>query len=95
MDESYCHVNHRASRTWWKIGCRPVRGRGKGSLIILVHAITKDGFLCGAIPGERHLVGEWDAGVHPTAEMIFRAKYAVKHRIKDYHDTMDGEFFQY
>ena len=25
--------------------------------------------------------------------MVFRVKYAVKKRIKDYHDTMNGEAF--
>ena len=41
MDESYCHVNHRCSRTWWKKGNTAVRGRGKGSLLIILHTITK------------------------------------------------------
>ena len=96
MDESYCHVNHRSSHSWWGLGNKPSRGRGKGALTILIHAMTRDGFLCGSDNDmTRHPVGEWDAGVHPTAEMVFRAKYAKKHRIKDYHDTMDGEFFQY
>ena len=94
MDESYCHVNHRSSQGWWSDGNKPVRGRGKGALTILVHAMTMDGLLC-KYESERHDVGEWEPGVHPTCEMVFRAKYAVKHRIKDYHDTMDGEFFQY
>ena len=96
MDESYCHVNHRGARTWWKPGNTAQRGRGKGSLLILIHAITKDGFLCGTDPdGIRHPVDEWETGTHPTTEMVFRSKYAVKHRVKDYHDTMDGEFFMY
>ena len=95
MDESYCHVGHRSSQSWWRDGNKPVRGRGKGSLMILVHAITKDSFLAGTVAGERYDVDEWDTGKHPTTEMVFRSKYAVKHRVKDYHDTMDGEFFQY
>ena len=44
---------------------------------------------------QRCEVTEWTTGKHKTAEMVFRAKYAVKHHIRDYHDTMDGKFFMY
>ena len=93
MDESYCHCNHFFKRTWNEEGVIPNRPRGNGALMIIVHAMTKDGFL---LPeGERLDVKEWTTGNHATTEMIFRSKYAVKHRIKDYHDTMDGDFFMY
>ena len=93
MDESYCHGNHAISRTWNEDGVIPNRPRGKGALMIIVHAMTRDGFLLP--PGERYDVDEWKCGPVPTAEMIFRAKYATKHRVPDYHDTMDSAFFMY
>ena len=81
-------------RTWNETGKIPVRVRIKGSLLIIVHAMTRDGFLLRS--GEfRVPVEEWTTGKHPTAEMCFRSKFATKHHIKDYHDTMDGEFFLY
>ena len=93
MDESYCRGNHACSRTWNESGGIPNRPRGKGALMIIVHAITKDGFL---LPeGVRLDVDEWKAGRTPTCEMVFRSKYAVKHHVRDYHDTMDGPFFMY
>ena len=74
MDESYCHGNHAISRTWNEDGVIANRPRGKGALMIIVHAVTRDGFL---LPeGERLAVAEWKCGPVPTAEMVFRAKYA-------------------
>ena len=100
MDESYCQANHRTSRVWKRIDEEVNRSRGKGALTIIVHAITKDGFLCEYdATGQRCDVDEWTTGAHPlahpTTEMVFRAKYATKNKIKDYHDTMDGLFFMY
>ena len=91
MDESYCHSNHMITRTWNEDGVMVNRVKSKGALMIMVHAMTIDGPL---LPdGERYEVGEWVTGKHPTAEMVFRSKYAVKKRVKDYHDTMNGEMF--
>ena len=96
MDESYCHGNHAIKRTWNVTGVQLNRSRGKGGLTIIVHAMTRDGFLCGPDGnGVRYEVDEWTSGEHPTCEMVFRSKYATKMRIKDYHDTMTGEFFMY
>ena len=93
MDESFCHGNHAIKRTWNEDGVVPNRPRGKGSLMIIVNAITKDGPL---LPeGERYPVAEWTTGPAPTCEMIFRSKYATANKIKDYHDTMTGTFFMY
>ena len=93
IDESYCYMNHRQSHTWNEDGVPVNRTGGKGTLFIIVHALTKDGPL---LPeGERFAVDEWSAGVQPTTEMIFRAKFATKHHVRDYHDTMDSEFFMY
>ena len=93
IDESYCHDNRAISRTWNEDGVIPNRPRGKGALMIIVHAMTRDGFLLP--PGELYDVGKWKCGPVPTAEMIFRAKYANKNRVPDYRDTMDSEFFVY
>ena len=59
--------------------------------------MTMHGFMCGPDGNPlRYVVDEWTTGAHPTAEMVFRAKYATKLRVKDYyHDTMTGEFFMY
>ena len=96
MDESYCQGNHRPARVWKQAEESVTRSRGKGALTIIVHAITKDGFLCGThADGRRHPVDEWTTGEHPSTEMVFRAKYATKNKIKDYDDTMDGQFFMY
>ena len=94
MDESYCHSNHMITRTWNELGVIPNRARGKGSLMIIINAMTSDGFLVRE-DGFRVPVDEWTTGEQPTAEMVFRAKYAKKNNIKDYHDTMDGDFFMY
>ena len=95
-NEIYCHGNHAISRTWNVDGVMLNRRRGKEGLTIIVHAMTKDGFLCDPDDDPvRYEVDEWTSGSHPTCEMVFRAKYATKMRIKDYHDTMTGEFFMY
>ena len=93
MDESYIHLNHRPSETWNGDGVPVYRSSSKGSLFIIVHALTRDGLL--TPNGLRSPVGEWTPGVHPTTEMIFRAKFATKNHVTDYHDTMDSTFFMY
>lgn len=93
MDESYIHLNHRPGKTWNGDDVPVYRSASKGSLFILVHALTKDGLLT---PDGYHTpVGEWEPGVQPTTEMIFRAKFATKNHVRDYHDTMDATFFMY
>ena len=93
MDESYCHLNHRPMRTWNEDGVAVQRSKSKGSLFIIVHALTMFGLL--TPEGLRVPLDEWARGPHPTTEMIFRAKYATKNKVRDYHDTMDGDFFMY
>ena len=93
MDESYIHLNHRPGRTWNGDDMPVFRSTSKGSLFIIVHALTRDGLL--TPNGHRVPVGEWEQGKRVTTEMIFRSKFATKNHVKDYHDTMDGEFFIY
>ena len=93
MDESYCHLNHRPNRTWNEDGVAVSRVKSKGSLFILVHALTIHGLL--TPEGARLPLDEWARGPHPSTEMIFRAKYVMKNKVSDYHDTMDGSFFMY
>ena len=94
MDESYVRGNHMCKRTWNETGKIPTRVRSKGPLLVIVHAITKDAWVMRSGP-VRVPVDEWTTGVNPTAEMCFRSKFAVKNHIKDYHDTMDADFFLY
>ena len=44
MDESYCHANHMPKKCWIGENVGQVeRSRSKGSLTIILHAMTKDG----------------------------------------------------
>ena len=61
IDESFCHVNHRSSQSWWTEDKKSVSGRDKGVMMILIHVMTKYGFLYGSDNDmTRYPVGEWD-----------------------------------
>ena len=92
MDESYIHQNHFPAKCWLHPD-RPhvTRPAGKGQRCIIVNAITLDGLLRYCPRGEDNppAPGEWDSGIYPTAEMVYRAKSARG----DYHDQMDCDTF--
>ena len=92
MDESYVHQNHFPEKCWFHPD-RPqvTRPAGKGQRLIIVYAITKDGLLryCPAGDDKPPCPGEFDSGIYPTSEMIYRAKSARG----DYHDQMDCDMF--
>ena len=92
MDESYVHQNHFPKDCWFHPD-RPTvtRPRGKGQRLIIVHAISKDGLVRYCARGDDNppAPGEFDSSIHPTSEMIFRAKSARG----DYHDQMDCDTF--
>lgn len=43
MDESYCHVNHCRTTSWFGKGETRVNTKSKGGRVIIVHAISRDG----------------------------------------------------
>ena len=92
MDESYVHQNHFPKHCWFHPD-RPkvTRPAGKGKRLIIVHAITRDGLLryCPLGADNPPSPGEFDSSIHPTAEMVYRAKSARG----DYHDQMDCDTF--
>lgn len=67
MDESYCHQQHTPPKVWHEEDApedsQAERGRSKGSLTIILHALTKDGWLF--VPdadGKPPAPGEWQSG---------------------------------
>ena len=101
MDESYVHTNHMPSKCWQEDDAdgnhRVERSRSKGSLTIIVHAMTKDGWLCcfegdgdngapldGNPSRNRPRPAEFDSpSPCHNCEMIFRSKIARG----DYHEN--------
>ena len=92
MDESYVHQNHFPKNCWFHPD-RPkvTRPAGKGKRLIIIYAITVDGLLryCPAGEDNPPAPGEFDSGIYPTSEMVYRAKSARG----DYHDQMDCDTF--
>ena len=95
MDETYCHQHHMPVKAWQEdagaegaVACDRVRSKGK--LLIILHAVSKDGLL---FKCDRHGVrpepSEWQGGRVLNCEMIFESKKARG----DYHDNMDGTMF--
>ena len=69
---------------------REERSRSKGSLQIILHAMTKDGWvLVNDDDGNPPVLDEWHAGNADTCEMVFRGKVGKG----DYHANMDGDMF--
>ena len=92
MDETYCHTHHMPSRCWCgdAVG-RVERSRSKGSLTIILHAMTKDGWLLSTNDdGTRPSPKEFESGEVLNSQMIWRGKIGRG----DYHDNMDGDMFQ-
>ena len=97
MDETYCHQHHMPGRAWQEDddaegAVRCERSRSKGSLMIILHALSRDGMLFKTVGGKRPEPEEWERGKVLNCEQIFRAKASTGRR--DYHDTMDGEMFE-
>ena len=91
MDESYCHANHMPDKCWCgdAVG-RVERSRSKGSLTIILHALTKDGWLaCTDEDGNVPQPEEFQSGEVLTAQMVWRGKIGAG----DYHDNMNSEMF--
>lgn len=92
LDETYCHTNHMPGKCWCgdKVG-RVERSRSKGSLTIILHAITKDSWLtCDDDSGHRPEPEEFQSGQVLTSQMIWRGKIGRG----DYHENMDGTMFE-
>ena len=108
MDETYVHTNHRPSKCWQEEDAdsnnRVERSRSKGTLTIIVHALTRDGWLCcyegdgedgapldGNPERDRPRPAEFDSpSPCYSCEMIFRSKIAQG----DYHDNFNGTMFE-
>ena len=92
LDESYCHTNHMPKKCWCgdNVG-RVERSRSKGQLTIILHALTKDGWLIKYdADGNRPQPEEFASGRCLTSEMVWRGKIGRG----DYHDNMDGVMFE-
>ena len=94
MDETYCHLQHIPSRMWFRdvdIGtARAERSRCKGSLAIILHCLSKDGWVLQRDTDNKPpVVDEWHSGPVETCEMVFRGKVGRG----DYHDNMNGDMF--
>ena len=93
MDETYCHQHHMPSKAWQEddnaegaVRCERVRSRGK--MLIILHALSKDGLMFKTDrQGRRPEPGEWEGGKILNTEMIFQSKKAKG----DYHENMDGD----
>jgi hypothetical protein len=89
-DESYINVNHGRLQSWVRADGDGGVGSttSKGKRLIILHAITRHGFLTTEEDGfpipEPALEGTRDS--RPTAEWVWPAKS----KFKDYHDNMDG-----
>ena len=95
MDETYCHQHHMPANAWQEddnvegaVRCDRVRSRGQ--MLIILHALSKDGLLFKSNrSGVRPEPQEWQAGRVLNCEMIFQSKKAKG----DYHENMDGTMF--
>ena len=93
-DETYIHQNHSPLESWVKKEHQRRVGRtsAKGKRLIVLHAISKDGFIAskaadGSYIRETALEGELKA--ETTSEWVWPAKG----NSKDYHEQMDGDGF--
>jgi hypothetical protein len=99
-DESYIHQNHDVG---YEYGTEQ-HGSGRGERLILGHAMTKDGLVCGRrdnpiqkLPMRQPVKGEhgevaFPTGVTPlTAEWVWKASSIVK----DYHKNQNGDTCSY
>ena len=93
-DETYIHQNHSPLESWVKKEHQRRVGRtsAKGKRLIVLHAISKDGFIASkAADGSyiRETALEGDLKSETTSEWIWPAKGSSK----DYHEQMDGDGF--
>lgn len=106
LDESFIHVGHRRGSTLvdstvqgatvkpHRSGLKAVvhSGTGRGRMLIILHAITKDGLLCTRnADGSYWRVKEGAVGPQPSAERVWASGGKGT---DDYHASMDGEMFE-
>jgi transposase len=97
-DESYVNTTHARKQTWFDPKA-PTKNEivgqpGKGERLIILHAITKDGFLVTKdADGKPIEVSEDDAGLCDrivlSTELVFQAKV----QYSDYHQSMNADAF--
>jgi transposase len=96
-DETYIHQNHSPVYSWHAVdGAHSTeKTTSKGKRLIILHAITRDGFIATIDPAtgkpitENALTG--DRSSQPTAEWIWPAKS----NLKDYHTNKDAAGFDW
>jgi len=91
FDESYVHKNHCRLYGWF----HPIHGNGvhaglsKGPRLIIMHAMTKDGWLTGYDQENKPiLVDEYAEGPQLTCNMIYRGKEKG-----EYHQNVNAQVF--
>jgi transposase len=88
-DETYVNTNHSRDRTWFNPDDDDqkymVKPSGKGARLVILHAITKDGWL----------VHDTSVFKNRADEMSFSCElvYEAKNSDGDYHTNMNGEIF--
>jgi transposase len=96
-DETYIHQNHGRLASWVSAEGDGSAGKtaGKGKRLIILHAITRLGFLCETDPVTDFPISE------PALERVRDSRntaewvWPAKSKFKDYHDNMDGEGFEW
>lgn len=106
LDESFIHVGHRRGRSLvdttvdgatvkpHRSGLKGVvnSGTGRGRMLIILHAITRDGLLCTRnADGSYWRVAEGAVGEQLSAERVWPSGGKGT---EDYHNSMDGEMFE-
>ena len=100
IDESYIHKGHGVSSSYFDATSEFSKGAGKGTRLIILHAITEDGPLCDLdVDGQPVDNLKWSGDTpHPdgdipggltTAECLWISSSSTG----DYHDNMNGVMF--
>ena len=96
FDETYLNTGHVSKMSWHLNGHRGLSTQAKGRRLIVLHALTKDGWVRGKrADGSVCELTDAEAQVlsvaQPTAEMIWEAN--KKQTQGDYHESMDTAMF--
>jgi hypothetical protein len=106
LDESFVHVGHRRGSTLCDVNAagstiKPHRsglkavvqsGTGRGRMLIILNAITRDGLLCTRTADGKHFrVKEGATGEQLSCERVWASGGKGT---DDYHASMDGEMFE-
>jgi hypothetical protein len=105
-DESYIHTNHDVGHGWGD----EIHGNGRGQRLILSHAMTKDGLVCGVkggkpgikgvnsrMPLRQPVMGRSGGDCTPAGAGPLSAEWVwqASAKIRDYHQNMNDETCAY